>query len=116
MTRWERFLAQVEADLRLWLFLCAYFFVFRAVFVGIFHARIAAPSDASDVVSALIVGMRYDAIVASYAVVIPLLGSLVAAFSRRPRLAERLRGGAATVVLALSALLCVVAVGYFREY
>lgn len=116
MTRWERFLAQVEADLRLWLFLCAYFFVFRAAFVGIFHARMAAPSDALDVASALIVGMRYDAIVASYAVVIPVLGSLVAALSGSPHLAERLRSGAATLALALSALLCVVAVGYFREY
>ncbi len=116
MKRWDRFLSQVEADIRLWLFLCAYFSLFRAIFVGIFQDQIAATSGFGDVVSVLLYGLRYDVIVASYAVAVPVLGSLAAALCGATWLADRLRSASATLALVLAALLCVVAVGYFREY
>ena len=114
--RWTWLVARLERDLRVSLFVLGYLFLFRLVFIACFRDRLAPETGALALVAGLLSGLRYDAIVASYATLLPLGATVGVALRGGDSTASGLRlatGATFGVVLSLA---CVGAIGYYAEY
>lgn len=109
-------LRNLAADAALWLGMVALLFVFRGVLLWQFRGQLADESDAGEIVRCFITGLRFDISIASYAV-IPTLGpTLVSFFRPLGPWHRRFRWALALVVTAITVVVFVVDVGYFKEY
>ncbi len=116
MTKWNRFLYQFQKDVKLWLFAALYLSLFRSVFVFSFRNKIGESWGWRDVLFAFLNGFRYDSMVSTYWVLVPFLLSVGCGFFDTERFAERTRNVLGSLFVILSTLLCVVTLGYFREF
>lgn len=116
MARWNHFFSQWQKDFKLWLFCMSFFLTFRVVFLLLFMDQMAEGSSFTAVVSAVLNGMRYDSVISTIFVSIPFLFSAASGFRNMGSLAERVRAITGTVFLALSTMLCIVTIEYFREF
>jgi phosphoglycerol transferase MdoB-like AlkP superfamily enzyme len=116
MNGWNRFITQWQKDLKLWLFFMAYFLAFRCALVVFFRIQIDASSTYRDVAAALINGLRYDSVIATYLLAIPLLFSIISGFAGTVHLADKVRKILGTVGVVLSTMTCVATFSYFKEF
>ena len=113
---WAWLLSELERDGRLWVFLFASLCAFRVVFITQFRDRIGDSSDGAALVWTLLNGARYDAIAASYGVLLPLAGTLCAAVFGRRTIATRVRSVASVLWPGLVSVASVAALRYYAEY
>jgi len=116
MKNWTRFIIQFQKDLKLWFFCVLSLFFFRVTLILVFRERIGADAQLRDVLTAIVYGLRYDSMVASYTVLLPFLLSLCCHFLDVQTLAARVRTTMGTLFLIFSSILFVVTFGYFREF
>ncbi len=116
MNGWNRFITQWQKDFKLWLFFIAFFLVFRCALVVFFRIQIDASSTYRDVAAALINGLRYDSVIATYLSAIPLLFSIISGFAGTVHLADKVRKIIGTIGVVLSAMACVATFSYFKEF
>ena len=115
MNGWDRFIAQLKKDLKLWLFFMLVLSGFRAAFILVFRTRMAVSTGTSDVLLTLLQGMRFDAMVASFWALIPFLaGVLHATVAVLP--IDRIRAAFGRSFLVLTTILAIITTIYFREY
>jgi phosphoglycerol transferase MdoB-like AlkP superfamily enzyme len=113
---WDRFIAQWQKDVKLWLFFIAFFLLFRCTFVVLFRHQIDASSTYRDVVAALFNGLRFDSVVTMYLLAIPFLFSIISGFADTTRLADKVRKIFGTAGVVLATVACVTTFSYFREF
>ena len=113
---WNRFITQIQKDFKLWLFFMAFFLLFRCTFVVLFRHQINASSTYRDIAAALFNGLRYDSVITTYLLLIPLLFSIIAGFANTSRLANKVRKIIGMLGVILSAVVCVATFGYFKEF
>ena len=116
MKNWTRFFLQFRKDLKLWFFCVLCLFFFRVTLLLIFRERIGADARLQDVLAAVVYGLRYDSMVASYTVLLPFLASIGCLFLDLQKLAARVRIAMGSLFLVFSSVLFVVTIGYFREF
>ncbi|MGQ9590156.1 MAG: LTA synthase family protein [Planctomycetota bacterium] len=116
MPAFERFLRQVQKDLKLWLAAMVFFGAFRAVFILAFRSQLDGQPSWSDFFVAFARGARFDSRAATVWVAPAVLASVAAALFDRERLAERVRFVAGIVFLVVSLAVCRAAVGFYDEY
>ena len=116
MRGWNRFFNQWQKDFKLWLFFMAYFFLFRAAFILIFRNQIDRGGTFSEVIAVLLNGIRFDSVIVTILILIPLCLSVISGFVPWEKRAERLRFAVGVVFLILSTFLCFITLSYFREY
>ena len=116
MKGWNRFIAQWQKDLKLWLFFMAFFLLFRCALVVTFRIQINASSTYQEVAAALLNGLRFDSVFTTYLLVIPLLFSIISAFAGTVHLADKVRIIFATAGVVLSTMVCVATFSYFKEF
>jgi phosphoglycerol transferase MdoB-like AlkP superfamily enzyme len=116
MKHWIRFIIQFQKDLKLWLFCVLSLFFFRVTLILVFRERIGTDAQLRDVLAAVVYGLRYDSMVASYTVLLPFLLSLCCHFLDVQTLAARVRTTTGVLFLIFSSTLFVVTFGYFREF
>ncbi|MBU0674524.1 MAG: sulfatase-like hydrolase/transferase [Proteobacteria bacterium] len=114
----HRFLTQARHDWRHWLFYMACFSAFRLGFVLLFRNMIDPKSSFHDILLALLNGMRYDSMVATWWVVAPfVLGSLTTGLSPKFQpVAALLRRTGGFLFITITTSVWIVTYGYFREY
>jgi hypothetical protein len=115
MKGWNRFFNQWQKDFKLWLFFMAYFFLFRAAFILIFRNQIDRGGTFSEVIAVLLNGIRFDSVIVTILILIPLCLSVISGFVPWEKRAERLRFAVGVVFLILSTFLCFIT-PYSREY
>jgi phosphoglycerol transferase MdoB-like AlkP superfamily enzyme len=116
MNGWHRFISQWQKDLKLWLFFMAFFLLFRSAFLVFFRHQIDASSTYRDVVAALLNGLRFDSVITTYLIVIPLFFSIMSGFANTVQLANKVRKIVGTVGVILSTIICVTTFSYFKEF
>jgi len=113
---WSRFGEQIQKDLKLWL-LCVFSLeMFRAILITIFRRHMTEETGASDVLIALLNGLRYDARVGAVVVLPTMLLSFSCLAWNLTALANRLRTSLGVGFVALTIVVGRVDIGYFREY
>ena len=78
---WNRFITQWQKDFKLWLFFITFFLLFRCAFIFLFRHQIDASSNYRDVAAALFNGLRYDTVITTYFLAIPLAFSIISGFA-----------------------------------
>jgi hypothetical protein len=114
MTSWDRFVAQWKKDLKLWLFCMLSLSFFRAVFLLVFRDKIEKAATWTDIGKAFVNGMRYDGTVAAYAILIPLLLSVLCGFVDLRPFADRIRRSLGSLFAVLTVILSVITLAFFR--
>jgi phosphoglycerol transferase MdoB-like AlkP superfamily enzyme len=116
MNGWNRFITQWQKDLKLWLFFMGFFLLFRCALVVLFRLQIDASSSYRDIAAALLNGLRFDSVVTTYLLAIPLLFSIISGFADTVQLADKIRRIFGTVGVVLSTMACVATFSYFKEF
>src|SRR2546423_5707352 len=105
-TGWGRFAAQIQKDLKLWFFTLGLLTVFRSLMIFIFRDQLGPSSSWLEVLRCSANGLRFDASIATYWVLVPLAMSAACAFGDFTRLADRVRFFMGMVMQILTTLLC----------
>ena len=113
---WSRFGEQIQKDLKLWL-LCVFSLeMFRAILITVFRQQMAEETGASDVLMALLNGLRYDSRVGAVVVLPTMLLSFSCLAWDLTTLANRIRTSLGVGFVGLTIVVSRVDIGYFREY
>ncbi len=115
-TAWNAFFRQVQRDLRFWLFAMISLTVCRVLLIVIFRRQIADQDVVANLAAALLGGLRFDCVVATYWTLPPLLLSLLCGFWPLEKLADRVRLATAGVFLAGAIVLEIATVEFFRHF
>jgi hypothetical protein len=91
VTGWGRFSSQTGQDLRLWLFVLAYLWLFRWFMNFIFRCELGSDIQWLSLIRCSVTGFRFDVSVATYWVLLPMFISVLCAFTDSTRLADRVR-------------------------
>jgi phosphoglycerol transferase MdoB-like AlkP superfamily enzyme len=116
MHGWNRFFSQWQKDFKLWLFFMGFFLLFRCAFLFLFSHQIDASSTFRDVVTAVLNGLRFDSVITTYLLLIPLLFSIISGFTNTSHLANTVRKTLGTAGVVLATVVCVVTFSYFKEF
>lgn len=116
MSDWERFISQLKKDLKQWMFFMLTLTFFRIVFVAYFRIRIEEVTPWTALIKALVNGIRYDSMAATYFILLPLLLSVLCGFIDLTSFTASVRRGFGAFFLILSTVLSIVSIEYFREY
>ncbi len=116
MHGWIRFLGQFQRDVKLWLFCVATLSLVRALFIVVLRHNIDAATGGISIAAALLNGVRFDLIIATYWTAIPMLCSVTCRFVDWTTIANRVRWVTAAMFGILAPAACVVSIEYFREF
>jgi len=116
MKGWNRFFTQWQKDFKLWLFFMAFFLLFRCAFLVRFRHQIDASSTYRDVAAALLNGLRFDSVITTYIIVLPLLFSIISGFANTSQLANKVRKIIGMVAVVVATVVWVTTFSYFREF
>jgi phosphoglycerol transferase MdoB-like AlkP superfamily enzyme len=113
---WNAFFRQAQRDLRFWLFAMGSLTVCRVVLILIFRHQIAEQEMVANLAAALLTGLRFDCVAATFWTLAPLLATLLCAFWPLEKLADRVRLATAGIFLAGAILLEIATVEFFRHF
>jgi phosphoglycerol transferase MdoB-like AlkP superfamily enzyme len=114
--RFNRFLIQFRKDAKQWVFFMLMLTFFRIVFLFLFRARLAPGTPGRDIVLTALNGLRYDSMVSTYWVLIPVLAAVLSAFLGSDRLANAVRRGFGAAFVAATSVAWIFTYVFFREY
>jgi hypothetical protein len=116
LSPWGRFFRQWQKDLKLWILCMSFFLAYRFIFLLVFREQLGGKSSLLTVLTAILNGMRFDSVISTFTVLIPFGFSIAAGLSGNERRAERVRESMGILFLVLSSFLCIISIGYFREF
>ncbi len=116
MLSWNRFREEFRKDLKQWLFFMLTLSFFRVILIVYFRDKIDAASSGTDVAKALMNGMRFDGMAATYFILFPLALSIVCGIFDPGPLISRLKRIYSSLFIVLTTVLSIVTLVYFREY
>ena len=115
-TAWQDFTVHVQKDAKLWMFVVALLLAVRAVLMTVHRGQIDRTTGTAALLTAFASGLRHDCQVATWVIVPVLLASVVASATASTGLADRVRFGLGSAVVALSAVIGTIDIGYVGEY
>ena len=113
---WERLLYQLLCAAMLWLAIMAGLASIRLLLLSLFRTKLDHTTNFSDIVSALVAGVRFDARIAGIVLIVPLLAAIACGFWNVERFARRIRQSFAVMYVVVTVLLGRITIGFFREY
>jgi phosphoglycerol transferase MdoB-like AlkP superfamily enzyme len=116
MKGFNRFLLQFQQDVKQWLFFMLYLSFFRISFILYFRSKIEPATGLSDVLMTALNGLRYDSVVSSWWILVPVLASIATGFATFDRLADRIRQAFGFLFILLTSIAWVFTFVYFKEY
>ena len=116
MKSWNRFFRQFQNDFKLWLFCLVYSQIYRVIFIYSFRQKISELSGLKDIIVVLLNGLCFDAMIAAYFMLIPLIMSVVCGFTDLEKTAKRVRIFIGGLFVSLSTVLNVLNYGFFKEF
>ncbi len=116
MKSWNRFFRQFQNDFKLWLFCMVYSQIYRVIFIYSFRQKISELSGLKDIIVVLLNGLCFDAMIAAYFMLIPLIMSVVCGFTDLEKTAKRVRFFIGGLFVSLSTVLNVLNYGFFKEF
>ncbi|HQI82504.1 MAG TPA: LTA synthase family protein [Deltaproteobacteria bacterium] len=116
LSPWGRFFRQWQKDLKLWVLCMSFFLAYRAIFLLVFREQIDRKSSALTIAIAILNGMRFDSVISTFTILIPFGFSIAAGLTGNERRAERVRESMGMLFLVMSSFLCIISIGYFREF
>jgi phosphoglycerol transferase MdoB-like AlkP superfamily enzyme len=93
-----------------------YLTAFRLAFIYLFRSKMDQASSASDIAKAAMNGMRFDSVIVTYLLLIPLILAIVPRFQNLDGAAARAGEAFGRGFIWLTSLFWIVTVGYFREF
>jgi phosphoglycerol transferase MdoB-like AlkP superfamily enzyme len=115
-TAWNAFFRQFQRDLKFWLFAMSLLTVCRVLLIVIFRRQIACQDVAANLTAALLGGLRFDCVVATFWTLPPLLLSLLCGFWPLEKAADRVRVVTAGAFLAGAIVLEIATVEFFQHF
>jgi len=116
MKGFNRFLLQFRQDVKQWLFFMLYLSFFRISFILYFRSKIETVTGISDVLMTALNGLRYDSMVSTWWILVPLLAGIVTGFANFDRMADRIRAAFGFLFILLTSIAWVFTFVYFKEY
>lgn len=113
---WPRFVGQLVADLKLAAVCLVSLAVFRAILIGIFHDQMSPDSGTSDVLLAMLIGVRFDLRITAMVIAPSLLLSLACLFIDIGAAARRVRRAVLTLFMSVTVFIGAIDIAYFGEY
>ena len=114
--RWNRFFRGFQKDLRLWSFFVTVLSLNRVVFILYFRDELSSPRIATAIFMALLQGVRFDILVASYIMLPSLAMSIILMWKPWEVSADRFRSRYGGAFFTLIVVFAPVSVEYYREY
>ncbi len=116
MLSWNRFRDEIRKDVMQWLVFMLTLSFFRVVLIVYFRDKIDPASSSADVAKALMNGLRFDGMAASYFILFPLALSVLSGIFNLGALIHWLKKIYGSLFLVLTTILSIVTLVYFREY
>lgn len=113
---WDRFVRQLFCDFKLFLLVLLFLSVFRGLLLILFRSHFEGTPGVQDFIKCMWRGVRFDAVVATYAVLPSLLMSVLCGFMDIERFAIRARQVIGAIFAALSVVVCGIDIGFIQEY
>jgi len=114
--KWNNFLKEISNIIFFWFFAILFFLIYRLSFICIYSNEIDWSNFSGNIFQALITGFRFDTMVTSYFVIIPLLTSLIAGPLNKIKIAQSFRFVFQHLFIFLSSLICITTINYYQEY
>ncbi|MCK9419891.1 MAG: sulfatase-like hydrolase/transferase [Nitrospirae bacterium] len=93
-----------------------YLSFFRISFILYFRSKIETVTGISDVLMTALNGLRYDSMVSTWWILVPLLAGIVTGFANFDRMADRIRAAFGFLFILLTSIAWVFTFVYFKEY
>lgn len=113
---WARFLFQLESDLILWITTLVMLGGFRSLMILHFRGEMDPAHGLEDVLKALLMGARFDSMVAGYFTLPSLILSLACYAKDWSKWAEMVRSVMAGTAFASHLIICGISFEYYGEY
>lgn len=113
-SNYDQFVKESSNLVFFWFYGVTYFFLFRLLFWSIFNKQISSSTVFKDYVIASFVGFRFDCMLVSYFIIIPLAILLLVPCAWK--VARKIRIIMQYLFVILSTLICMVTLNYFAEY
>ena len=114
--KWDDFIKELSNIIFFWFFAILFFFTYRLIFIFIYSNEIDWNNFSNNISQTLITGFRFDTMVTSYFIIIPLLATLITAPLNKIKIARFVRLFFQQLFIVLSALICIVTINYYSEY
>ena len=115
-SKWNNFLKEISNIIFFWYFSIIYFFTYRLIFISIYSNEIDWNNFLDNIYQVLLTGFRFDTMVTSYFVIIPLFASLITGPLKRIKIAQFFRLVFQQLFVFLSAFICIITINYYQEY
>ena len=76
-SKWNNFLKEISNIIFFWFFSILFFLIYRLSFISIYSNEINWSNFSGNIFQALITGFRFDTMVTSYFIIVPLFASLI---------------------------------------
>ena len=115
-SKWNNFLKEISNIIFFWFFSILFFFTYRIIFISIYSNEIDWNNFLDNIYQVLLTGFRFDTMVTSYFVIIPLFASLITGPLKRIKIAQFFRLVFQQLFIFLSAFICIITINYYQEY
>ena len=115
-SKWNNFLKEISNIIFFWFFSILFFFTYRLIFISIYSNEIDWNNFLGNIYQVLLTGFRFDTMVTSYFVIVPLFASLITGPLKRIKIAESFRLVFQQLFIFLSSLICIITINYYQEY
>ena len=115
-SKWNNFLKEISNIIFFWFFSILFFFTYRIIFISIYSNEIDWNNFLDNIYQILLTGFRFDTMVTSYFVIVPLFASLITGPLRRIKIAQSFRLVFQQLFIFLSSLICIITINYYQEY
>jgi phosphoglycerol transferase MdoB-like AlkP superfamily enzyme len=113
---WDRFTGQFRRDCKLWLFLMLILSCFRLFFIVYFRDKLDGATAWTEALKAVVNGLRYDGVVATYIMLVSLILTVLCGFTDLRKISDRVRWLTGSSFVVLSTAIWIITLAYFREY
>ena len=115
-TKWNSFLTELSKLYFFWFFGILFFFIYRIVFLLIFHNQISKSTNFLEYFKVVTLGLKFDGTVVSYFIIIPLLILLLFSYFNLFRFIKISRILFQYLFVFLSSTIIIITINYFIEY
>ena len=116
MSRWERFIRNIQQDLKLFLFVLALLCILRIAFIGILSSYIGAQSAAADIIISLFYGLRMSLKSAGVITLLSFLFCTLTSVVVHTKKLEKIRFGLGSIYISLLILLFHARIPFYQEF
>ena len=115
-SKWNNFINEIANIFFFWFFSITFFFLFRLTFIFSFFSEIEWENFTDNIFQVIITGFRFDTMVTSYFIIVPLLTTLITSPFSNLNFARRLRVIFQNIFIYTAPLISIITINYYSEY